>query len=123
MKRIVSIKFEDGTEREVLDIHELRSYVNSLILQEELRAMAADTSIDWQARRSFAEAMKAHLLRVKETKRNNAKGPRTSVTKEELLKDKDQYERDNGTSYGWLAHAERKFGVTRKTLNTYLKSK
>jgi hypothetical protein len=47
----MTITYDDGTKRKLKgsDLYALKRYVSSLITQENLRAMAADTTYDWVA--------------------------------------------------------------------------
>jgi len=122
-RKIVAVKFDDGTEREVRDIVELRQYIEKLYLEACIDG--AFPHADQSSRRMLMDTTKAlKQLRIKEeseTKRANASAPRNAFAKKptakaELLAFLDQYEKDNGKTHGGMTAACSKFLCDMATL-------
>lgn len=118
-KRIVAVRFDDGTEREV-DDEDLKRYLADRRYQEFCNHHV--TGVRYWELQDLVETAQAVMSEAKsQTNSANASGPRTGITKEQLLKERDQYEFERGTVHGWKAEACRKFGIDTKTLNSILK--
>lgn len=123
-RKIVAIRFDDGAEAAVPDLLTLRGYIDSLLLKEEMRALAS-APIDWPLRAKLAEARQVHKLGKKATNRRNATISRNSFSrqpdaKKQLLAFKDAYEADHGKTHGWITAACAKFPTDPKTLKRIL---
>lgn len=113
-KKIISVKFDDGTERPADDDY-LRRYLELREI-ERLTAQAFWPLKPWEVRSLF-DALRAVMQAERsETNRNNAAGPWNPVTKAELKKIRDTFERDKGTLWGWQTKACHDLKITQKTL-------
>lgn len=113
-KKIISIKFDDGTER-LADDDDLRRYLELRDI-ERLTEQAFWSFKPWELRSLFDALQAVWLGEQSETNRNNAAGPRKSATKAELEKIRDAFERDKGDLRGWKKKACHDLGITQKTL-------
>jgi len=118
MKAIVAVKFDDGTEAPVPDMHTLVRYITAFFLQQRMRAVAADTTLDWPAHAKEVEQRKAHKFNVRATNRANASKPRKPITKAALSASLTRYEeKHKGEMHGWHAALCTEFKITSKTLS------
>jgi hypothetical protein len=126
MKKIVSVKHDDGTVMAVSDLQMLKRYVNTEITRESLRDLVTDTSIDWVTIGKEAEQLQASkLARRKATNATNSASasiPRKPVTKAMLIAFKEQYCSDYpDAKRGWKTAATIEFSIDPKTLSKRLK--
>lgn len=126
MKKIVSVKFDDGTELEVPDVDALRRYIDAYIFQASMRKLAADQSIDWPAVSKAADERQTTKLTKRKTKKEtntrSAKALRKGVTKDQLLEFQKTFNSDYpDAKRGWKKAATHHFSITSKTLNARLK--
>lgn len=125
MKKIVSVKFEDGTEMVVPDLNVLVRYINAYETQTNLRKLAADKSIDWPALSLAADERQVTKLTKRKTKKEtntrSAQAPRKAVTKDDLLKYKAAFDSKwPDKTRGWITAACLEFRITKNTLKKRL---
>lgn len=125
MKKIVAVKFDDGTVMTVADVETLKRFVDQEVSRQRLREMAADTSIDWPTVAIQAEQRQTVKLKNRATKRINATGPNKHAAKESASQRLEtslreycyKFESDNGFLKGWKRAACRDLGITLHHLN------
>lgn len=121
-RKIVAVKFDDGTERQV-DDNDLRRYLEARSFEEVCAAFPGLKA--WDIRDKVKALAYVRCEETSETNSKNAKPPRNEFArkinaKEELLAFKEQYERDETKTHGWKAKACEKFLIDLKTLNRIL---
>lgn len=114
MKKIVSVKFDDGTELTVDDA-DLRRYLE----QRDIEKLA--TMFNISDALMVSNVVKAYHRVQREEQRltnsNNRKGATKPVTKADLVQIRDAFMRDNGFLRGWKKAASLAFDISLKTLN------
>ena len=121
MKKIVAVQFEDGTVASVDDMQVLAQYIHDFNMLKNLRALAADKSIDWPAVSASHEERQASLLQKKATKRKNAAQPRKKsveglpITKADLVAFEEDWRRRNPGKRGVVKATCLSFGITAAT--------
>lgn len=128
MKKIVSIKFSDGTEEPVVGnifvfLQYIEKYIETLPIQEYSRALAG-ANFDWDVQSKAADNDQKKRL----TNKAIARRPRNEFAKRPdakaaLLAFKNQYVADHGTEHGWRSAACEKFLVDPATLRRVLAKK
>ena len=125
-KKIVSIKFDDGTEMKFRSVFDLNCYIEAYIeaqpLKEYLRALAAATSIDWPVQARLAEQRQAIKLEKRAiASKSGSVLRRTDVTKERLGEYREAYYAKEGKYRGWKKAAQIDMKIDNKTINKRMK--
>ncbi len=118
MKKIISVKFDDGTERKVDDA-DLRRYLEQLDI--EATCVHLGPGFKWWELKPVLEAIQTAQQHEKSvTNTANASKRRSLVTKEQLEAFRDAFEIKEGKVHGWKAKACECFLIDPGTLKSIL---
>lgn len=124
MKRIVAVIYEDGTEASVADMESLERYVHDFRQQQYFRALAADRSIDWDARGKALDQWNAARLAKKKKILASKRKPRGAGKYVAPAKAKETLERIVAANGKWGAtkKAARELNVSKRTVNRRMRN-
>jgi hypothetical protein len=120
IKRIVAVRFDDGTERGVTDI-DLMQYLETRNIEDAFPTLDTQfvENILWaRAQLSEEETSATNRTNASKPRRyiKTSTGEEKPITKAELIAFEKKFETENATSRGWRKAACLEFGITYNTL-------